>query len=204
MSIYAASANRPLKESKNEPGTAGYTSNALKLFTEGIDRQDKGRILDVGPVCHENIVFFTQRVEKLYICDMFFRLVQCLSRGKPVRQIWRQFDYPPKSFDGILLWELADRLNEQEVGTLVELCYTMLKPGGLLVVFVLGEQSVSSVVNSFVIGQNYRMHLRSQPHLHLPLCDRQNRDVLSMMSPLTPVRSFVCRHGLREFLFRRD
>ena len=204
MSIYAASAKRPFRQSKNASGTVDYTSNALKLFTEGIERSPKGQILDVGPACHENIVFFTQWAGKLFICDLFFRLVQCLRSGHPVRQIWRQLDYPPESFDGILLWELPDRLEEQEVGTLVKLCCTMLKPGGLVVVFVTGEQSVSSVVNSFVIGQNYRIRLRSQPHLHLPLCDRQNIDVLAMMSPLSPVRSFVCRHGLREFLFKRD
>ncbi|MBW1693225.1 MAG: class I SAM-dependent methyltransferase [Deltaproteobacteria bacterium] len=204
MNIHAASAHRHLKDLKADPETIEYTSNALKFFIESIDRQPKGQILDLGPACHKNIMYFTQWVQKLYICDMFSRLAQCLHRKHPVCQIWKQLDYPPNSFDGILLWELADRLDEQEVSALVKLCHTMLKPGGLIVMFVLGEQRVSSVVNSFVIGQNFRVHLSPQPHLQLPLCGRQNRDVLAMMSPLTPVRSFVCRHGLREFLFRRD
>lgn len=204
MSIYAASAHRHLKDLKNDPETIDFTSNTLKWFIESIDRQPKRQILDLGPACHENILYFTQWGQKLYICDMFSRLAQCLQRKNPVHQIWQQLDYLPESFDGILLWELADRLDELEVVTLVDLCHTMLKPGGLLVMFVLGEQRVSSVVNSFVMDPNFRVHLRPQPHLHLPLCARQNRDVLAMMSPLTPVRSFVCRHGLREFLFRRD
>ncbi|UCD32423.1 MAG: class I SAM-dependent methyltransferase [Desulfobacterales bacterium] len=204
MNIYAASEHQHPNDVKSGPEATEYTSNALKLFIESIDPQPKGQILDLGPACHENIMYLAQWIPKLYICDMFSRLVQCLHNKHPVHQIWRQLDYPPNSFDGILLWELADRLDGQEVGTLVKLCYTMLKPGGLITMIVSGEQRESSVVNSFVIGQNLRVHVRPQSHLQLPLCGRQNRDVLDMMSPLTPVRSFVYRHGLREFLFKRD
>ena len=204
MSIYAASAHRHSRALKHDPDTTDFTSNILKLFIDSIDPRPSGQILDLGVACHENIQFFTQWVQKLYICDMFSRLARSLHKKDPVHQVWQQLDYPPKSFDGILLWELADRLNEQNVTPLMKLCHTMLKPGGLLVLFVLGEQQTSPVVNSFVIGQNFRIHLRPQSHLHLPLCTRQNRDVLAMMSAFTPVRSFVCRHGLREFLFKRD
>ena len=204
MSTYAAAAHRHSKDLKNGPDTIDFKSNTLKLFTESIQHRPEGKILDLGTACSENIRFFTQRVQKLYICDMVSRLAWSLYEKAPVHKIWRQLDYSAKSFDGILLWELADRLDERDVTTLANLCHTMLKPGGLLLMFVLGEQQPLPVVNSFVIGQNFRIHLRPQPHLHLPLCTRQNRDVLAMMSAFTPVRSFVCRHGLREFLFKRD
>jgi hypothetical protein len=204
LSIYAASAHRHSRNLGNSPDTTDFTSNTLKLFTDSIDRRHKGNLLDLGAACHENIQFFTQRAHKLFICDMFSRLARSLHKNDPIHQIWQQLDYPPKSFDGILLWELADRLDEQDVTTLAELCHSMLKPGGLLLLFVLGEQQLSPDVNSFVIGKNFRIHLRPQPHLRLPLCPRHNRDVLAMMSVFTPVKSFVCRHGLREFLFKRD
>ena len=204
MATFAISTNRPWKDLSHEDRLADYTSNALQLFIESLARHPQGQILDVGPVCQENIRFFAQQVQKLYVCDMFIRLDFCLRKGNPVRQIWQQLDYPQESFDGILLWELADRLDDQEVSTLVELCHKMLKPGGMAVVLVLGEQAASSSVNSFVVGQDCRVHLRPQPHLHLPLRGRQNRDVLAMMAPLTPAKSFICRLGFMEFLFRRD
>ena len=200
----AITASRQRRNINTEPGTAEYTSNILKLFAEGLESQPQGQVLDVGPACQENIMFFTKRVKTLYICDMFLHLVQCLNKKHPVSQIWKYLDYPPESFDGILLWELADRLDDQEVSTLAKLCYKMLKPGGMAVVLVLGEQAASSVVNSFVIGQDFRVYLRPQTHLHLPLRSRQNRDVLAMMAPLTPAKSFICRPGFMEFLFRRD
>lgn len=186
------------------PGTTDYTSHILKLFTEGLKSPSQGQVLDAGPACQENIAFFARRVKRLYVCDMFIHLEQCLNKKHPVSQIWKHLDYPPESFDGILLWELADRLDDKEVSTLAKLCHKMLKPGGMAAVTVQGDQTASSMVNSFVIGQDFRVSLRPQTHLHLPLRHRQNRDVLAMMAPLTPAKSFICRPGFMEFLFRRD
>jgi hypothetical protein len=192
------------KDMNQHLGLEGYTSNALKLFMEHLDRQPQSRLLDVGPVCQENISFFAGRVWKHYVCDMFIRLDRQIRKGDPVHQIWKELDYQPESFDGILVWELADRLDEQDVNRLVTLCHSMLKPEGMAVVMVMGDQTVSSETKAFVVGQNYRIYLRPQPHLNLPLRGRQNRDVLSMMSPFVPAKSFICRPGFMEFLFRRE
>ena len=182
----------------------GYTSNALKLFMEHLQQRPERNLLDVGPVCQENIRFFASRVKKLYVCDMFIRLGRCIHKGSPVDQIWDELDYPPQSFDGILLWELADRLDDPDVTRLVTLCHTLLRSGGMAMVVVLGDQPGSSAANTFVVGQNFRVHLRPQRHLDLPLRSRQNRDVLSMMAPFIPAKSFICRPGFMEFLFRRE
>lgn len=204
MATFATSADRPWKDPDLEPKAIDYTSNVLQLFMEGLDCQPPGQVLDLGPVCQENISFFARRVKRLYVCDMFIRLERCLGKGDSVGRIWQELDYPPESFDGILLWELADRLDDKEVRTLVKLCHTILKPGGMAVVLVLGEQIARFGVNSFVVGQDFKVRLRPQPHLHLPIRSRQNRDVLAMMTPLNPAKSFICRPGFMEFLFTRD
>ena len=201
----AASATDLIQEDLNQyPGLESYTSNALKLFMKHLDQQPQSRLLDVGPVCQENIRFFARKVSKHYVCDMFIRLDRNIRKGDSVYQIWNELDYHPESFDGILVWELADRLDEQDVKRLVTLCHSMLKPGGMAVIMVMGDQVASSETRSFVVGQNYRIYLRPQPHLELPLRGRQNRDVLSMMAPFIPAKSFICRPGFMEFLFRRE
>jgi len=204
LTTFAASTDRPWTDPNHEPKAADYTSNALQLFMEGLDRKPPGQVLDLGPVCQENIRFFARRVKRLYVCDMFIRLDRCLRKDNPVRRIWQELDYPPESFDGIILWELADRLDDEEVGTLVKLCHTMLKPGGMAVVLVLGEQASWPGINSFVVGQDFKVSLRPQSHLNLPIRGRQNRDVLAMMLPLKPAKSFICRLGFMEFLFKRE
>ena len=93
-------------------------------------------------------------------------------------------------------------MEDQEVGTLVELCLSMLRPEGVVVIFASGEHAVPGVVDSFVIGEDFTFLPRRQPHLSLPIYRRQNRDVLALVAPLAPVKSFIHRNGLREFLFR--
>ena len=180
-----------------------YTSNVLRLFAEDLERRREAQVLDMGPVCSENINLFAPRVRRLYVCDMFLRLECERRRGLPFSMAWRHLDYPPQCFDGILFWDLADHLDDLDGHRLTELCYHMLKPGGLMLVFALGEQVIPPVVNSFVIGEGFRVHQRLQSHLDLPLNIRQNRKILALMTPFTPAKSFIYRNGLREFLFRR-
>lgn len=182
---------------------AEYTSIALRLFLGGLEQRREAQVLDMGPTCGNNISFFAQRVRRLYLCDMFIRLDRDRRRGLSPGQVWRHLDYAAQSFDGILLWDLFDRLEDREVGMLVELCHTMVKPGGILMLCAAGKQVIPPVVNSFVIGDSFRLQLRQQPHLDLPLNYRQNRDVLAMLVPFTPVKSFTYRNALREFLFKR-
>lgn len=200
----AIPANRQRKDNNSEPETAHFASNVLKLFAEGLESRPRGQVLDVGPASQENLTFFARRAKRLYVCNMFLHLAECLSKKHPVSQIWKHMDYPPESFDGILLWDLPDRLDDQEVSTLADLCYKMLKSGGMAAVWVPAEHAAFSVVNAFVIGQDFTVSLRPQTHLQLPFRSRQNREVLAMMAPLTPTKSYLCRPGIMEFLFRRD
>lgn len=186
------------------PYPADYTSNALRLFFNGLEPWLEAQVLDVGPICGENISFLAQRVKRLYVCDMFLRLDRDRRNGLPLSKVWPHLDYPPQSLHGIILWELLDHLAEGEAGSLVERCYSMARPGGMLMVIAMGEQAAPAVVNSFVIRDYFRLYLRPQPHLDLPLHCRQNRDVLAMLAPFTTVKSFLYHNGLREFLLQRD
>lgn len=204
MVLHAASNERTRDNRSMETPQTYYTSNVLRLFMEGLDHLENPLILDLGPVCSENITFFAQRLKRIHLCDMFLRTALDQRKKRPSSQTWRFLDYADESFEGILLWDLADRLEDPEVKELIKRCYTMLKPRGKMVVFVLGDQVALPGVNSFVIGNDYRVHLRPQPHLNLPLKGRQNRDVLSLLKPFTPVKSFIYRNGLIEFLFQRS
>jgi hypothetical protein len=180
-----------------------YTSKGLRLFFEELERQFEANILDVGPICGENINFLAQRVGKLYVCDLFLRLHRALRNGEPPTTILKHLDYSPASFDGILLWELMDHYDNDEAGRLVEACHTMLAPGGIVMVFALEATMTSLPVNYFVISAGFQVHPCRQYHLDLPSYGRHNRELLELMTPFMLVKSFIYRNGLREFLFRR-
>jgi len=200
----AISTNQLWEDPSLEPELASYTSNVLPLFVKGLEGREEGQALDVGPICGSNITFFAQRVKRLYVCDMFLCLDRNRRKGLPLSRVVQYLDYPPKSFDGILLWNLIDHLNDSEVRRVVKLGEKMVRPGGMVMVIVLGEKAIDQPLNSFVIGDEFRLYLRPQPHLDLPFHMRQNREVLALLAPFTLVKSFIYRNGIREFLFQRD
>lgn len=181
---------------------ASFTSNALRIFIETLGETPGSAVLDLGPICGENIEFFSNRVKKLFVCDFFNALARHPVAGDGADRPWHHLDYPPGGFNGILLWDLISRFEDIDAGILVERCREMVKPGGHVVVFASNEDSTLKTVNSFVLGRDYTVGFRPQRHLRLPVKNRQNRDILEIMKPFIQIRSYIYRNGIREFLFR--
>jgi hypothetical protein len=190
--------------SNTGPSLADYTSMMLQMYFETLDQSSMAQVLDVGPVCEENITFFAQRVKRFHVCDMFSRLNRNRREGLPPKKVWKHLDYAPHSFDGINLWDFIDHINDDEIGKLVNLCHTLLKPRGMMIVTSFEEQSAPSQINSFVMQDSYRLTFRLQNHLDLPCYYRSNRILTDMLSEFASVKSFIYRNGVREFLCKRD
>jgi hypothetical protein len=190
--------------SNNGPALADYTSIMLQMYFETLEQSSMAQVLDVGPVCEENITFFAQRVKRYHVCDMFLRLNRNKREGLPPKKVWKYLDYAPHSFDGINLWDFIDHLNDNEIGILVNLCHTLLKPKGMMIVTSFEEQSAPSQINSFVMQDSYRLTFRLQNHLDLPCYYRSNRILTNILSEFASVKSFIYRNGVREFLCKRD
>ena len=184
------------------PDEKAYTSRILPLFVEYLDDHPQGKLLDVGPVCGENIRFFASRVAKLYVCDLFQRLCQETRQGRSASHIWPDLNYPVGSFEAVQLWDLGDHLEDRDFTRLVELCVLMLKPKGMLMLIAMGEQAERTVSRALAIGEAFRLHVRAQPDLDLPRHHRHNRELIAMLSPFKLIKSFIYRSGLREFLFQ--
>ncbi len=196
------SAEPLLRPNHSDPDEGGYTSRILPLFVKFLEDHPEGHLLDVGPVCGENIRFFASRVAKLYVCDLFQRLCQEKSKGRSASHVWPDLNYPVGSFEAIQLWNLGDHLEDRDFTRLVELCILMLKPKGMLMLVARGEHEDSACSSCFAIGDGFRLLVRARPDLDLPLHHRHNRDLISVLSPFKLVKSFIYRSGLREFLFQ--
>jgi len=190
--------------SNTGPSLADYTSMMLQMYFETLDQSSMAQVLDVGPVCEENITFFAQRVKRFHVCDMFSRLNRIRREGLPSKNMWKHLDYAPHSFEGINLWDFIDHINDDEIGKLVNLCHTMLNPRGMMLLTSFEEQSAPSQINSFVMQDSYRLTFRPQNHLDLPCYYRSNRILTDMLSEFASVKSFIYRNGVREFLCKRD
>jgi len=181
----------------------GYTSKICRLFVHSCRRTPESQILDLGPVCGENIEFFGSRVKRLFVCDMFSRLQRCRKARGSVAKIWNVLDYPPESFDGILLWDLIDRLGNKETDNLVRLCHRMIKPKGMIMLSSFSRQILLPDINTFVVKNNFEVSFRPQHHLKLYVTYRTNREIMTMFSLLSPVKAQLNKNGFREFLLQR-
>ena len=186
-----------------EPFPVAYNSTILQLFLESIARWKDVRILDAGPVCQENMTFFARKIQRYYTCDMFIRLHRSLGQDSQSGNFCQDLDYSAHSFDGIQLWDLVDHLDDDRARQLVGRCLEMLRPTGLLMLIALEKKPEPATVNTFVVGRNYRLDLRRQPHLELPWYGRHNRALMSLMDGFDNVKSFRYHNGLRELLFQK-
>jgi hypothetical protein len=194
--------------SVNDSSDAGlllidYTSMMLQMYFESLGQPGTAKVLDLGPVCKENITCFAKRIKRLYVCDMFLRLDQNRRKNLPTHKVWDHLDYAPFSFDGINLWDLIDHLDDIEVARLIELCMASLKPGGMIILSSFEEKASLSRINAFVIRNDFRVSFRLQNHLDLPWYYRSNRIITEMLSEFRTVKSFLYRNGVREFFCRR-
>jgi len=198
-----ASPNRLTEVQPLIPIFTSVKSLVFPLFFKSFEQKQDIQILDTGTVCGDNINYFARHVKKLNICDMFFHLDQGRRKGLPFKQVLNHMVYPSQSFDGILLWDLVDRLDDSEVIEVVELCHTLMKPGGFVVLFANGEKSEHSFGSAFVIKENLTFRLIPQAHFELPLKIRTNRELINILKPFKPVKIFLHHNGFREWLIKR-
>ena len=194
----------PLEENADAlPSPADYSSTLLRTYVEHLEQDRAAEVLDMGPVCEENIMFFARQVKRHSACDMFIRLDRTRRKQLPLKQLWNHLDYARQRFRGILLWDFIDHLNDNQVGDLLELCHRMLQPSAMLMANTFEERSTPDFVYSYVIQDNFRITFRQQQHLDLPWYYRSNRELISLLATFRLVKSFIYRNGVREFLFQR-
>jgi hypothetical protein len=51
------------------PSLGGYASVLLQTYVEILEQSSRAQVLDVGPVCEENIKYFAPRVKRFHVCD---------------------------------------------------------------------------------------------------------------------------------------
>ncbi len=180
-------------------------SNGLKEFVRELP-VGRGLILDAGPAWQATIEFFTERGFKIYTDDILraWREARGEESERPLveRFLARCLDQPDNSFDGILIWDLIDYLDEELLPVVVRRLYQIARPGGL----VLGifHSKVPAPVPEF---RRYRIRnaetLEILPTgMTLPVQRAlANRQLLDLFGQFRSSKTFIGRDNLREALF---
>jgi len=194
-------------------------SNGLKEFLWNLDGLGRGTMLDLGPAWQATLNFFIERGFRVTSDDLLHswkdflleeeqrlksaataaEAVDLTPAGRAVRFVQANLQYPPSSFDAVLLWDVLDYLEpavaKQTVGCLTE----VLRPGGI--VFAIFHSKKPDTFQRYRIADSSTLQVLSAPALCPAQRVYQNREIQDLFARFRTVKSFVGRDQLRESLF---
>ncbi len=185
-------------------------SNGLRQFFEDLPPDSRLRILDLGGATQANINFIAVRGHKLYAEDLLLGLEEfkrLLRQGGVKagtgRFIHDNLNFPRAQFDGVLVWDTLEFLDEETLAAAVMQLHAILKPGGTLLTFFHTHAKGETVhVYRYQIRDYQTLHL--QPRLSQPLPRAfNNRNLERLFSNFRSVKFFLAKDHLREVIVTR-
>jgi hypothetical protein len=168
-------------------------------------------ILDLAGAHQENINFLINLGHKVYTHDLMRSLDEAFGKdpadqtnGNLIEYFLKQnFDYPPGTFDGVLMWDLLQFMGPALLNATVEKLHELMRPKSyLLAFFTARERALEVPAHSFRI-----MDARS-----ISVTERgmrpagnvfNNRNLEKLFSKFDSVKFFLTRESLREVIVRR-
>jgi hypothetical protein len=186
-------------------------SNGLRQFFESLQGKARMNILDLGGASQANVNFITQQGHKLYTEDLLVGLDRLASLTRepgsrdslPTRFVEDSLNFSAAEFDGILVWDMLEFLDEDVLVAAVARLQTVLKPGGTLLSFFHTHAKGESVpVYRYQIRDRQTLHLH--PRLVRPLPRAfNNRHLERMFVNFRSVKFFLSKENLREVIVTR-
>ena len=112
-------------------------------------------------------------------------------------------DYPPNSFDAILVWDCLEYLAPDLLEEVVAHLYDVARPGALLLCYFHADQSATSIpVSQFRIIDSKTIQTATRQTTR-PTQFYSNRAVERIFQNFQSVKFFLTRDHLREVIVRR-
>ena len=195
----------------NGPVERDRRSHGLRQFFEDLPCETKLRILDLGGASQANVNFIALRGHKLYTEDLLVGLDRIKSQARdsaarrnlPGRFVDDNLNFPREQFDGILVWDTLEFLDEDTLQAAVAQLHFILRPGGTLLNFFHTHAKGETVhVYRYQIRDHQTLHL--QPRLSQPLPRAfNNRNLERLFSSFHSIKFFLAKDNLREVIVTR-
>jgi len=209
--LAAGAARREAAARRFDAAEADRQSSGLRQFFEVLRGQPRMRILDLGGATQANINFITLQGHKLYTEDLLLSLDRLIEQAResrarqalPARVLAEHLNFPAGEFDGILVWDTLEFLEEDMLGPSVARLQAALKPGGTLLSFFHTHAKGETVpVYRYQIRDHQTLHLQPRALRPLPRAFN-NRNLERMFANFRSVKFFLARDNLREVIVTR-
>ena len=199
-------------------------SNGLKELLSAIDGEERGEVLDLGPISQATVDFFTSRGFRLHSHDLLRAWREFLSEElerparaagqaetpaddadnpslRPARFLARHLWFDAQKFHGVLLWDSLDYLDAAAGAAVVARLAEILRPGGAALVHLHDKTPERFFRYRIVDAQTLECVPATAPVVfQRPI---PNREVMNIFHDFRTSKTFVGRDQIREVLFLR-
>jgi len=202
-----------------EPEQTTRVSNGLKEFLWNLDGLGRGTLLDLGPAWQTTLTFFIERGFRVTSDDIlrdwsqFVTEEDAKAKENPTPESYAErapelrakrfleenLQYPPASFDALLLWDVLDYLEPALAKSMISQLTDLLRPGG--VVFAMFHSKKPPGFQRYRVADTSTLQVLSAKTIFPAQKIYQNREIQELFGRFRTMRSFVSRDQLRETLF---
>lgn len=197
------------KSSRQPP--AARRSRGLEQFFFSIRDVVGLSVLDSAGASQDNIDFLIDLGHKVYTQDLVRSLDDAFG-SDPAEQtnpgriqyfLKQNFDYPPETFDAILLWDALQFMSPALLNATVQRVYEVMRPKSYLLAFFTATERASEVPSyTFRIADNKTIVL-GERDIRPPGQVFNNRNLEKLFGKFESVKFFLTRENLREVIVRR-
>ncbi len=199
-----------LKPQRKEAPTV-RSSRGLEQFFFNLQGQVGLSILDLAGASQQNIDFLTNLGHKLYSANVIHSMEECFgpdpagqtNPGRIDYFLKSNFDYPPQTFDAVLMWDSMQFMSQALLTATVDRLAYIMRPQAYLLAFFTVNDKVQEVPS---------YEFRIQDAKNLLVTDRgmrstghvfNNRSLEKLFGQFESVKFFLTRDNLREVIVRR-
>ncbi len=193
-------------------GDSTRPSNGLRQFFDNV-RGGRLQILDLGGACQSNVNFITSQGHKLYSEDLLVCVERLNAQAReaeaPARSAMCQsfledsLNFPQHHFDGILVWDTLEFLEDEILAAVMGRLQAIVKPGGTLLAFFHTQAKGQSVpIYRYQIQKTDALRLQLRFVRPLPRAFN-NRNLERLFQQFKSVKFFLAKDGLREVIITR-
>ncbi len=199
------------RHAQKQAAPEARSSRGLEQFFFNLRGSVGLTILDLAVPNQDNISFLTNLGHKLYTADLIGCLDDAfgqnpadqLNSGRIEYFLRNILDYPPDTFDAVLLWDGLQFMGPALLAATIERLHEIMRPDAYLLAFVTSNEKVTEVpAHTFRIVDNKNI-LIIERGMRVSGQVFNNRNIEKLFGKFQSVKFFLTRESLREVIVRR-
>lgn len=185
-------------------GPAVHDSPALTEILAALDPEEPVRVLDLGPALQTNLEYYATIGNRVRIVPLLrndgLEGLRALDAEAFTDMLDRLLPTGNAEFDLILMWDLLNYLVDDQPSILARHLATIAHPGAKIHVMIITAETMPTEPARYEILEAGRLSYRSATNGRTAAPDPPPAKVERWLKPFRVERSFLLRHGVREFI----